>query len=82
MPSRVAAKRVAKVFGKVLSEARSNAGMTQQVLAEGAGVDPVFVSFLENGHRQPSLTVLLSIEKTLQLPDGELAIRTAQALRV
>jgi hypothetical protein len=43
-------------------------------------VDPVFVSFLENGHRQPSLTVLLAIERVLGLSPGELAHRTSRRL--
>jgi len=81
MPTKENAKRVSKIFGRVLAEARSQGGVTQQALAEGAGVDPVFISYLENGHRQPTLTVLLAIEKTLNLPDGELAVRTAKALR-
>jgi transcriptional regulator with XRE-family HTH domain len=81
MPARNYAKQVSKAFGKVLSDARKHANTTQQALAERAGIDPVFVSFLENGHRQPSLTVLLSLERALGLPDGELLTRTARALR-
>lgn len=81
MPTKENAKQVSKVFGRILAEARRGNGVTQQTLAEGAGVDPVFISFLENGHRQPTLTVLLAIEKTLNLPDGELTARTARALR-
>jgi transcriptional regulator with XRE-family HTH domain len=79
MPAR-SAKSVAKFFGSELRKARAAAGLTQQVLAERADVDPVFVSFLENGHRQPSLAVLLSLESVLGLSGGELANRVAGKL--
>ena len=77
MPAKRLAKSVATAFGVELRQARLGAGLTQQVLAERADVDPVFISFLENGHRQPSLTVLLSLERVLGLPAGELSKRVA-----
>ena len=81
MPAKRLAKSVATQFGVELRNARSAAKLTQQVLAERADIDPVFVSLLENGHRQPSLTVLLNLERVLGLDAGELARRVAQALR-
>ena len=80
MPAKRLAKSVATQFGVELRNARSAAKLTQQVLAERADIDPVFVSLLENGHRQPSLTVLLNLERVLGLDAGELAQRVAQAL--
>lgn len=77
MPAKRLAKSVATAFGVELRQARLGAGLTQQVLAERADVDPVFISFLENGHRQPSLTVLLSLERVLGLAAGELSKRVA-----
>jgi len=80
MPAKRLAKSVASAFGTELRGARIAKRLTQQVLAERAEVDPVFISFLENGHRQPSLTVMLSLERVLELAPGELAKRVAQAL--
>jgi transcriptional regulator with XRE-family HTH domain len=80
MPARRSAKPVAASFGAELRKARINAKLTQQTVAERADVDPVFVSFLENGHRQPSLTVVLSLERVLGLSAGELVRRTARHL--
>ncbi|HEX7348993.1 MAG TPA: helix-turn-helix transcriptional regulator [Rhodanobacteraceae bacterium] len=80
MPAKRLAKSVATQFGIELRNARSAAKLTQQVLAERADIDPVFVSLLENGHRQPSLTVLLNLERVLGLEAGELSRRVAQAL--
>lgn len=80
MPAKRITQSVAAQFGVELRKARNVAGLTQQVLAERADIDPVFVSLLENGHRQPSLTVLLSLDAVLGLGAGELARRVAQAL--
>ena len=71
---------VATAFGIELQKARAHAKLTQQVVAERANVDPVFISFLENGHRQPSLTVLLAIERALSVRPGELARRVASRI--
>lgn len=81
MPAKRFAKSVATQFGIELRKARGAARLTQQVLAERAEIDPVFVSLLENGHRQPSLTVLLALERVLNLPAGELVQRVSRALR-
>lgn len=80
MPAQRTAKSVAASFGVELREARVRAKLTQQAVAERADIDPVFVSFLENGHRQPSLTVVLSLERVLGLSAGELVRRTARRL--
>jgi transcriptional regulator with XRE-family HTH domain len=80
MPAQRQAKAVAAAFGIELRAARLKAHLTQQKLAEGAEIDPVFVSFLENGRRQPSLAVLLSLEHCLGLNPGELSLRAARRL--
>lgn len=80
MPAKRTAQSTAAVFGAELRAARKAAGLTQQTLAEAAEVDPVFVSFLENGHRQPSLTVLLALERATGVAPGGLVRRTAAGL--
>ena len=80
MPAPKRSKAIAKYFGMELRQARNDAGLTQQTLAERAEIEPVFVSFLENGHRQPSLTVLLAIERALGLGAGVLARRVGKRL--
>lgn len=81
MPAKRIAKSVATQFGIELRKARNESGLTQQTLAERADIDPVFVSLLENGHRQPSLTVVLNLERVLNLAAGELVQRVSRALR-
>jgi len=80
MPAKRLAKTIAVLFGAELRRARKHAGLTQQALAEQADVDPVFISFLENGHRQPSLTVLFSLEHVLGLEPGESMRRVSAKL--
>lgn len=80
MPSQAFAKSVAKEFGAELRRVRMRADMTQQALAERAEIDPVFVSFLENGHRQPSLAVVVTIERALGLASGALVRRVTLRL--
>ena len=80
MPSQAFAKSVAREFGAELRRVRARANMTQQALAERAEIDPVFVSYLENGHRQPSLAVVIAIERALGLAPGVLARRVALQL--
>lgn len=80
MPAKPRANPIAVAFGAELRAARLAVPLTQQVLAERAEVDPVFISFLENGHRQPSLRVILSLERTLDFDPGELSRRVAKRL--
>jgi len=80
MPAKPRANPVAVAFGAELRAARLAAQLTQQEVAERAEVDPVFISFLENGHRQPSLRVVLSLERTLGFDPGELSRRVARRL--
>jgi transcriptional regulator with XRE-family HTH domain len=59
-------------FGKVLREARQTRGMSQEHLAQESDLDRTFISLLERGLRQPSLSTILQIAQTLQLPPAKL----------
>lgn len=54
-------------FAAALSEQRKKAQLTQEELAERADVSARFVSFLENGRRQPSLSALHALSKGLRI---------------
>jgi transcriptional regulator with XRE-family HTH domain len=75
------AKPFKTAFAKVLREARDQAGFTQNKLAERAGYEVVFMSNLESGRYQPTLTSLLSIESALGLDAGELSRRTRDKMK-
>lgn len=55
-------------FGQVLRELRQNAGLTQEELAFGADVRRTYVSILELGDQQPTLTTVLKLAKALGHP--------------
>lgn len=80
MPAKRLAKSVAVSFGAELRSARTAVEVTQQSLAEKIEVDPIYISLLENGHRQPSLAVTLNLERALGLDPGELSRRVAKRL--
>ena len=56
---------VALVFGKVLRKMRLDAGLTQEQLALEADLRRTYISILELGQQQPSLTTLLKLAAAL-----------------
>jgi transcriptional regulator with XRE-family HTH domain len=52
-------------LGAAIREQRKRAQLTQEILAEKAGLSVVFISLLENGHRTVSVDALLRIAKAL-----------------
>jgi transcriptional regulator with XRE-family HTH domain len=67
-------------FGKVLRERRKAAGLSQERLALDAGLERVFISMLERGHRQPSLHTILKLAGILGCPANELVLETEKLL--
>jgi transcriptional regulator with XRE-family HTH domain len=63
------------VFASVLVAARSEAGLSQEKLAERANISTRHISYLENGDRQPTLTILWALSEGLGLPVSELLRR-------
>ncbi len=72
---------VAKAFGQVLRERRQVAGFTQEALALEAGVDRTFISLLERGGRQPTLTTLWKLARVLDVAPSDLVGRTERVVR-
>ena len=58
-------KNVARAFGRVLRAARDAAGLSQEALAERAGLSRTYPSLLERGLREPTLTVLVQLADAL-----------------
>jgi transcriptional regulator with XRE-family HTH domain len=65
-------QRVALAFGAVLRAARREKGLTQERLADAAGLDRTFPSLLERGLRTPTLTVILRLAEVLNVPPSTL----------
>jgi len=54
-----------KVFGERLREMRLKRNVTQQSLAEAAGMSLTYISNMENGLKVPSLTTIIRIAVAL-----------------
>ena len=65
-------QRVAKRFGRVLRQLRTQREMSQEALALETDLDRTFISMLERGVRQPTLTTILLLAKTLKIRASEM----------
>jgi len=68
-----------KCFGRVLSERRKDASISQQKLAEIAGLDRTYISLLERGERQPTLETLVALANALEEAPEALLKRVMEA---
>jgi transcriptional regulator with XRE-family HTH domain len=59
-------------FGDRIKELRLERGWTQEDLSEKAGVGRVFVSQLENGHKEACLDVIEALAHSLKVSIAEL----------
>lgn len=57
----------AEAFGRVLRQLRLEAGLTQEELGLEADLRRTYVSILELGHQQPTLTTILKLAGALQV---------------
>ena len=62
---------VEKVFGKVLKEIRTEQKISQEKLAELCELDRTYISLLERGLRQPTLTTLFKLSEALGIEPEE-----------
>ena len=63
-------------FGRALREFREQTGMSQEQLAEAAGLDRSFVSLVERGLQSPNVVVLLKVAEVLKITAAKLIART------
>ncbi len=74
------ASQVSKVFGRVLRDQRLAMDLSQEALALAADVDRTFVSQMERGIRQPTLTTLFKLSAPLKVSASTLMTRTEKLL--
>jgi transcriptional regulator with XRE-family HTH domain len=60
-----------KKFGKNIKIIRNKRGWTQQRLAEAAKIHPVYVSYIEKGSRNPSVTNIFRLIRALDCKPTE-----------
>jgi y4mF family transcriptional regulator len=56
-----------RLLGDAIRDRRKHMGLTQETMAEKAGLSVVFISLLENGHRTISVDSLLKIARVLNV---------------
>ncbi len=71
-------ERLIDRLGDEIKESRLNAGLSQEALALAAGVDRTYVSQLERGVANPSLSILYKISRVLE---AELQVSFLETLR-
>jgi transcriptional regulator with XRE-family HTH domain len=74
------AHRAPEVFGQVLREVRTQRGLSQERLALESKVDRTFVSQIERGVRQPSLTTMFRLADALNVSPSALLVRVERVL--
>ena len=70
----------AAAFGKVLRRLRRQRGLTQEQLGLESDLRRTYVSLLELGRQQPSLTTILKLATALGEPPGVLVDLAADEL--
>ncbi|WP_175147690.1 helix-turn-helix domain-containing protein [Paraburkholderia ultramafica] len=72
---------LAEVFGAVLREHRIRAELTQEQFAFEADIRRNYVSMLELGQHQPTLTMLFSLAAALKCSPSELVAEVEKKLK-
>lgn len=59
-------------LGRNIRRLRKERGLSQEALGDEAGIDRTYVSGVERGVRNPTITVLERFARALGVPPGEL----------
>ena len=68
-----------KIFGVILKGLRTGKGLSQESLAYDSELDRTFISLLERGERQPSISTLFKLAKSLNIKPSVI-IKTLEEL--
>ncbi|MNN56941.1 transcriptional repressor DicA [compost metagenome] len=63
---------IGEAFGKVLRQKRKEAGLTQEQLSYEADIQRNYVSLIERGIHQPTITVLFKLASALSCSPTQL----------
>jgi transcriptional regulator with XRE-family HTH domain len=63
---------IVSIFGIVLRELREKNKLSQEKLAEYCDLDRTYISLLERGLRQPTITTLFKLSNALNIKPSEL----------
>ena len=59
-------------FGRNVRVCRQNLGLSQEALAEQSGLHRTYISGLESGRRNPTITVVAQLAKALRVKASDL----------
>jgi transcriptional regulator with XRE-family HTH domain len=62
-------------LGAAIRELRAKRGMTQEAVAQAAGITVAHLSGIERGHANPSWGAVVAIAEALDIPFSQLAKR-------
>lgn len=74
-------RQLPKTFGKVLRKLRTTIGISQEQLGFECGLDRTFISLLERGLRQPTLSTLFLVADKLQVTPSAMIQRVEELQR-
>ena len=61
-----------EAFGKVLRALRAERGLSQEALALEAGVQRNYVSLIERGINQPTITIIFKLAMALEIKPSQI----------
>jgi len=70
----------ASAFGRAIRHFRTELRISQERLSQESGLDRSYISLLERGLRQPSLTTILQLAKALNIQSVELIAKVEELL--
>ena len=65
-------KQPNQAFGLVLRDLRKERGLSQEALALDAGIQRNYVSLIERGINQPTITIIFKLSAALEMPPSQL----------
>ena len=72
----------ALIFGQVLRSLRKQAGLTQEQLGFESELERNYISMLERGERQPTLTTLVKLSRPLKVTASKMVALVEEAARL
>ena len=72
---------VVEVFAKVLRAEREKKKLSQEKLAELCDLDRTYISLLERGLRQPTLTTIFRLSKSLNITPSEFILEVEKKMK-
>lgn len=69
-----------KAFGKVLQRLRKSRGLSQEELSFNSGLDRTFISRLESGLRQPTISTIIKLAEALNVSAASIVAEVEKIL--